>query len=1539
MTSMHSQSHAAGNQAAGLLTKLTMLIIMSCGMLGFGAAQAANSSASIPSSTPESSRAAYSRLPGNVLPMLSRATRLANPSQQSSGQLLTLTLTLKRDDQAGFDRYLHDVYDPASPNYQQFLTQAELTHRYGPSQQTYAQLGDYLKSKHLILAGGSDNHLTLSVHGTRADAANAFGVRIDDYRLGSAQFYANDRDPQLPRRLASSVLAVTGLTDLARPAPNSEAIAKALASICKFLFQTKKQTTTQSVAATGVPNTADCVSGAKTGSGYNGSAAIDPPGWEELDGTGQTVALIEFNSFVMSDVANYLGFVGAPVTLINNVSEQKVAGGGPLGANQSEVLIDIDAVLSVSPGAKVVVYDAPFTGSGTSFQGLFNAAINGGATIISNSWAYCEDQTTLADVRSIDSILQAAAASGISVFNGAGDTGSTCLDGSANTVGVPADSPNATAVGGTSIYLGPGDTYGSETWWNGAAATPQTGQGGFGVSAFFPQPAYQSGLGVATGRSVPDVVAGADPAAGGVMICWAAGGGCPNNLFYGGTSLAAPLWAAMATILNQALGHNIGAFNRAIYPFTGTSAFHGAASMGSDFAHVGLGSPNLNQLYLKLAGLSNTAVSATNSGLFPYLWAPYVSSPGLYADGQTVGYVNVRLLDTNGNPLGGKTVTLSAASGSHATITPSSAVSSISNGTAVFALTDSVPEPLTLTATDTTDGVVITQPATINFAVPPAANAGISVNPTSVPADGVSAATITVTLKDASGKPTPGKSVSIEDGAAHAVITGPASGVTDANGQIQFSATDQVNETVTFTAIDVTDGNLPVPGSGTVTYSNSVTTACNVNMPPVAASGYTITTYISGFPATPNFFYADINFSCVGADNPAFVSSGSVLTPDFLTGNIYVTPLSGGAVTSANILSNIGVTTANLVIGKDGNWYATQSATTGNFNSGDIVQVNPTTGTVVRVVASNLTCPGSLSVDPLSGDLFLDDQCTGAGSDNPSMFRVIDPSNTNPGRPTAVVVYATLPNTPNGGMAFSPDGTLYAVSGYTANRVVVQISPTSSPSVTVTTLTGISSDYGVAMGATNADGSAQSLIVEPNGVLMEVPIASPGSAITLATVSPGVGVGGPDGCLYSARYDTIYRLANSTGGCTFAPTNPNPSIKLIGPSPTAAAQGTTQTLTATVQNVSPLSGTAVIFVITGANPQYKLVDTDASGNAVLTYTGTQAGSDTITATSTVGTAALISNSVQVTWTAGKHVTYVGLNATPAGGTLNQPVSVVASLTDSSVTPVVAIAGQTLQFTLGNASCSAVTTSNGTASCQLSPTQLGTNTLTATFAGNSLYVAATNSVEFHVLAPVVSTPAPKVTLTVNPSSIQVGGAALLSWSSSSATACAAAGAWSGAKPLSGTLSVTGTAAGNNIYTLACSNGSTTAVAQATLTVTAPPVSVPNVVGQTQALATTSITGADLVVGTVVRQSSWTILPGVVLGQSPSAGSSAAAKSAVNLVVSSGSTCADLEIVKAAFGAKRGQPAYNPLADVNNDGVVNVLDLSMVARALPAGTVCN
>jgi VWFA-related protein len=66
----------------------------------------------------------------------------------------------------------------------------------------------------------------------------------------------------------------------------------------------------------------------------------------------------------------------------------------------------------------------------------------------------------------------------------------------------------------------------------------------------------------------------------------------------------------------------------------------------------------------------------------------------------------------------------------------------------------------------------------------------------------------------------------------------------------------------------------------------------------------------------------------------------------------------------------------------------------------------------------------------------------------------------------------------------------------------------------------------------------------------------------------------------------------------------------------------------------------------------------------------------------------------------------------------------------------------------------------------------------------------------------------------------------------------------------------------------------------------PVTVPNVVNQPQAAATTAITGAGLAVGAVTQQSSATVTAGNVISQNPAAGVGVTAGSSVNLVVSTG-----------------------------------------------------
>jgi hypothetical protein len=50
--------------------------------------------------------------------------------------------------------------------------------------------------------------------------------------------------------------------------------------------------------------------------------------------------------------------------------------------------------------------------------------------------------------------------------------------------------------------------------------------------------------------------------------------------------------------------------------------------------------------------------------------------------------------------------------------------------------------------------------------------------------------------------------------------------MTDTNGRIQFTAVDQVPETVTYSAVDISDGNLPFPTTGTVVFTGGPGNKC-----------------------------------------------------------------------------------------------------------------------------------------------------------------------------------------------------------------------------------------------------------------------------------------------------------------------------------------------------------------------------------------------------------------------------------------------------------------------------------------------------------------------------------------------------------------------------------------------------------------------------------------------------------------------------------------------------------------------------------------
>ena len=80
--------------------------------------------------------------------------------------------------------------------------------------------------------------------------------------------------------------------------------------------------------------------------------------------------------------------------------------------------------------------------------------------------------------------------------------------------------------------------------------------------------------------------------------------------------------------------------------------------------------------------------------------------------------------------------------------------------------------------------------------------------------------------------------------------------------------------------------------------------------------------------------------------------------------------------------------------------------------------------------------------------------------------------------------------------------------------------------------------------------------------------------------------------------------------------------------------------------------------------------------------------------------------------------------------------------------------------------------------------------------------------------------PNIGLTVTPPSIALGASSTLSWTSSGAATCQASGAWSGARPVIGSETVSPTAPGSYTYTLNCSNVVGGSSVSGTLTVTPP-----------------------------------------------------------------------------------------------------------------------
>ena len=247
--------------------------------------------------------------------------------------------------------------------------------------------------------------------------------------------------------------------------------------------------------------------------------------------------------------------------------------GDPNGPD-GEVTLDIEIVGAIVPGATIAVY---FTqNSDAGFIDAVSRAVHDTTnkpSVISISWGGPESSWTSQSLQAFNSVLQTAAALGVTVCAASGDSGSSDGSGSGNQVDFPASSPYVLACGGTNLTAS-GTAITQEVVWNDGA---QGGASGGGVSQAFPVPVWQQGLSATSSRGAQDGAQRARRAGRGRRRSPVTGYSVlidGTQTVVGGTSAVAPLWAALIARINAAKGQPAGFINPKLYKAPGVCQRH-----------------------------------------------------------------------------------------------------------------------------------------------------------------------------------------------------------------------------------------------------------------------------------------------------------------------------------------------------------------------------------------------------------------------------------------------------------------------------------------------------------------------------------------------------------------------------------------------------------------------------------------------------------------------------------------------------------------------------------------------------------------------------------------------------------------------------------------------------------------------------------------------------------------------------------------------------------------------------------------------------
>lgn len=571
------------------ISTITAAVSLTLAIAGVPTARAQDSSAAATASTTDAAPGeAEITIAGNHP---AEAADFAAGPEIAPTQSLRMEVVLALHNRAALDQLIAAQQDRTSPQYHQWLTPAEFSARFGPTQSDLAAVSTWLSSQGFRVESQSLPLRKVIFSGPAANAESAFGVTI--HTDSTQKLFTNMNDPVVPKSIAPMVGSIRGLSNLAHAQPAVQVSPD---------FATSPNTKIKKLGTHFGPNDLYTF--------YDET----PPTSSSNNGAGtDCIALLEDSDFDDASVNAFTSEFGlSPVSVVRILPD----GSNP-GENGDiiETLLDVEYAHAAAPGVTIYAYignnSASANGSGVLDAGI-RAVSDDICGAISISFSYCGQPSSFY-TGEIDPIAAQAAVQGQAVFASSGDfgaagyvvnkQGNACVAGTSRNVSELSADPNITAVGGTQFtpHYKKGVDVGNtrESIWK-----DKLGSGGGGESGVFAKPSYQSGIiPTDSNRDVPDVSLVASPLHPGFFLGYRGEIAC----CIGGTSLSAPYWAGITQLAAQKAGvSRIGPLNPILYSISGfrdvskgINTFHRVtgfkATAGYDRSS-GLGTPDIDTL-------------------------------------------------------------------------------------------------------------------------------------------------------------------------------------------------------------------------------------------------------------------------------------------------------------------------------------------------------------------------------------------------------------------------------------------------------------------------------------------------------------------------------------------------------------------------------------------------------------------------------------------------------------------------------------------------------------------------------------------------------------------------------------------------------------------------------------------------------------------------------------------------------------------------------------------------------------------------------